>query len=121
MFAPDVTAHTTSSLRNPRRRQRTSSDDSVKFPKAKRQRSALRQDTFDPPDVATLGDGEHVSESSQQSASVEESGITSSEDVFQRQLTLRGPKKTEKSGDNVDGTVILVGPPLALSFLVHVY
>ncbi|KAL1983543.1 hypothetical protein VTN96DRAFT_10203 [Rasamsonia emersonii] len=107
MFAPDVTAHTTSSLRNPRRRQRTSSDDSVKFPKAKRQRSALRQDTFDPPDVATLGDGEHVSESSQQSASVEESGITSSEDVFQRQLTLRGPKKTEKSGDNVDGTVIL--------------
>lgn len=110
MFAPDVIAHSTSSLRNPRRRQRTSSDDSVKLPKAKRQRSVLRQDTFDPPDIAALRDGERVSQPSQQSASVEESSITSNEDVFQRQLTIRGPKKTEKSGDSVDGTVILVGP-----------
>ncbi|KAL1965172.1 hypothetical protein VTN77DRAFT_6085 [Rasamsonia byssochlamydoides] len=108
MFATDVvTVHSTSSLRNPRRRQRTSSDDSVKPPKAKRQRSALGQDTFDPPVVAEVEDGEQVSQPVQQSAAVPESGIAPNGDVFQRHLALRGPKKAEKPGDTVDGTVVL--------------
>lgn len=43
MFAPKAAVSTTS-LRNPRRRQRTSSGESMKPPSAKRQRSILRQD-----------------------------------------------------------------------------
>jgi nuclear pore complex protein Nup133 len=109
MFVPDTTAHSTASLRNPRRRQRTNSDDSVKLPKAKRQRSALRVNRFDPSAIAALEHSEPVSQQVPQTASVLETGVTSNSDLFQGHLTLRGPKKAEKPGDNVDGTVVLVG------------
>jgi nuclear pore complex protein Nup133 len=45
MFVPKAGLSSVASLRNPRRRQRTSSDESVKQPDAKRQRSALRSES----------------------------------------------------------------------------
>lgn len=45
MFVPKAGLSSVASLRNPRRRQRTSSDDSMKQPDAKRQRSALRSES----------------------------------------------------------------------------
>jgi nuclear pore complex protein Nup133 len=42
MFVPKAGLSSAATLRNPRRRQRTGSDESVKAPDAKRQRSALR-------------------------------------------------------------------------------
>ncbi|KAF7162724.1 hypothetical protein CNMCM5623_007893 [Aspergillus felis] len=45
MFVPKAGLSSVASLRNPRRRQRTSSDESVNQPDAKRQRSALRSES----------------------------------------------------------------------------
>ncbi|KAH1920186.1 hypothetical protein KXW47_008662 [Aspergillus fumigatus] len=45
MFVPKAGLSSVASLRNPRRRQRTSSDESMKQPDAKRQRSALRSES----------------------------------------------------------------------------
>ena len=51
MFSPEATAHGSLSTRNPRRRQRTASDDSAskKINTKRRKRSLLAPDTFDPP------------------------------------------------------------------------
>ncbi|KAL1998440.1 hypothetical protein VTN02DRAFT_6182 [Thermoascus thermophilus] len=109
MFAPDAAVHSVSSLRNPRRRQRTNSDDSVKYPKAKRQRSLLREDTFEPPRCSgTECDGYKQSCEAQTSAAPASSSIVSEDNIIaQKQLVLRGPKKADKQGDHTNGTVIL--------------
>ncbi|KAJ9196783.1 hypothetical protein DTO166G4_621 [Paecilomyces variotii] len=98
MFAPDATVRSAvSSLRNPRRRQRTNSDDSVKLPKAKRQRSALGEDTFEP----------HPFTASEQESSVDaDPNAYKAGFVVQKDLALRGPKRPEKRSD-ADGIVIL--------------
>ncbi|PGH13795.1 hypothetical protein AJ80_06183 [Polytolypa hystricis UAMH7299] len=91
-------------LRNPRRRQRTSSDETVQPPKAKRQRSALRRSGNEAFDLAQ-NHGEHVDpfEGGPVSAiSPSPDGITNSND-----LPLRGPRKTEKRGDYADGAITL--------------
>lgn len=63
MFSPDATVHISVGTRNPRRRQRTSSDDSVAIkhnPKRIR-RSGLTQETFQPPPVKLVnGYVDHV-------------------------------------------------------------
>lgn len=111
MFAPDATVRSAvSSLRNPRRRQRTNSDDSVKLPKAKRQRSALGEDTFEP----------HPFTASEQESSVDaDPNAYKAGFVVQKDLALRGPKRPEKRSD-ADGIVILVRKSFQRSLLKRV-
>ncbi|KAL1953476.1 hypothetical protein VTO42DRAFT_2772 [Malbranchea cinnamomea] len=95
MFSSNVvTSSTLSSLRNPRRRQRTSSDEGVKPPQAKRQRSALRHDDYN----TTEGDLKDR-ESSESEAALEWSTPGQrNTDASPKELPLRGPRKAEKHG-----------------------
>ncbi|KAL1848972.1 hypothetical protein Plec18170_007631 [Paecilomyces lecythidis] len=98
MFAPDATVRSAvSSLRNPRRRQRTNSDESVKLPKAKRQRSVLGEDTLGPRPFTA----------SEQESSVDaDSSAYKAGSVVQKDLALRGPKRPDKRNEG-DGIVVL--------------
>jgi hypothetical protein len=119
MFSPDAapTPHT-HSLR-PKRARQTGSEDSIKLPRAKKQRSALRRDTFEPPTDANLaevasGDGDrpsmngHLGEVKHSTNGAPEPG---------RQLTLRGGKKADKRSERGHGTVLLVRRHHAASHL----
>lgn len=110
MFSPDVSVHpNVASLRNPRRRQRTSSDDSIKPPKAKRQRSALRQDTFEPPyDANVNGLAGPANGDVSLNGHAPEEVPPANGGVSSKDLALRGPKKQERRGERGDGTVVLV-------------
>ncbi|EDN04158.1 predicted protein [Histoplasma mississippiense (nom. inval.)] len=102
MFSSNVAAHpSVAALRNPRRRQRSNADESVKPPKAKRQRSTLRQDDREPAVVKHFGEA--------QSLQVDENGPEqiSSRPVTVSELALRAPRKQEKRGDLTDGTITL--------------
>jgi hypothetical protein len=107
MFAPDATVRSAvSSLRNPRRRQRTNSDESVKLPKAKRQRSVLGEDSF----------GLRAFTASEQESSVDADPNTYTAGIAQKDLALRGPKRPEKRTES-DGIVTLVSNSLQLGIL----
>lgn len=104
MFLP----RSAGSQRNPRRRQRTSSDDSVKPPRAKRQRSTLGQKA---PDSSS----ENLADRLRNDAPDHPTPITDeTEDTFSEgpaahnQLPIRSLKKAEKREDDIDGTVLLV-------------
>lgn len=120
MFAPDASIHAAPpSQRNPRRRQRTHSDDSFGVrPPAKRVRTPLAHDTFEPvsdrqtnghASVSLVTNGHAISGRSTRDAS---SDTTS--------LAYRVGKKQEreKRGGQGDGSVVLVStvavktPPL---------
>jgi nuclear pore complex protein Nup133 len=98
MFAFD------SALKNSRRRLRASSDDSLKLPKAKRQRSVLRQDAFEPPSQVAF----KPAQESQRALPSMQSDNDSGENLSHRQVTIRGPKIETTPSESVDGTVILV-------------
>lgn len=97
--------------RNPRRRQRTSSDDSVKPPKAKRQRSVLRQ-TDEPPSTSLDVGGGHVP------AGPAAPSLSDDHDLFKEQagqdshLPIRSVKPSESPKNDFDGTVVLVSRPV---------
>jgi nuclear pore complex protein Nup133 len=93
-----------SAQQNSRRRHRASSDDSLKLPKAKRQRSVLRQDAFEPSLQAAF----KPAQESQRALLSMQSDNDSSENLSQRQITIRGPKIETTPSESVDGTVILV-------------
>src|SRR5436305_11242824 len=110
MFSSDgaPTPHT-HSLR-PKRVRQTGSEDSIKLPRAKKQRSALRRDTFEPPTNTNLGeslggDGDrpsmngHPREAKHSTNGAPEPG---------KQLTLRGGKKAEKRSEKGHGMLLLV-------------
>ncbi|KAL3473734.1 Non-repetitive/WGA-negative nucleoporin C-terminal-domain-containing protein [Aspergillus californicus] len=107
MFAPK-TAGSTPSLRNPRRRQRTSSGESIKPPSAKRQRSILHQDN----EAKT----EHLTELEFDYRSLEHPTSTGSNDPettstlgdeIQKNIPIRTAKTTSKrNGELVDPVVL---------------
>ncbi|EER37709.1 nuclear pore complex subunit Nup133 [Histoplasma capsulatum var. duboisii H88] len=102
MFSSNVAAHpSVAALRNPRRRQRSNADESVKPPKAKRQRSTLRQDDREPAVVKHLGEGQSLQDDENGPEEISSRPVTVSE------LALRGPRKQEKRGDLTDGTITL--------------
>ncbi|KAL4879833.1 Non-repetitive/WGA-negative nucleoporin C-terminal-domain-containing protein [Aspergillus karnatakaensis] len=104
MFAPK-TAVSAAALRNPRRRQRTSSGESIKPPNAKRQRSTLRQD--DEINTGSLTD--HVTEyrSSAAPAGIEQFPTTSTEGEDKRNIPIRASKKPEKRKyDTIDPAIL---------------
>lgn len=105
MFSTESTHATSLSLRNPRRRPRTSSDESVKPPKAKRQRSGLRSDTFDAPEGVQVD--HRVNQATDDLLPCLAENGTLNGSAATKELALRGGRK-EQSGDRADGTVILV-------------
>lgn len=104
MFAPEIL--TGRALRSSRRRQRTSSDESVKPPKAKRQRSALGENALSAPESAADSGLREPRRPSKPITSIETSDGEGVE-ATQKNLPVRGPKKTEKS-DASDRTIVLV-------------
>jgi hypothetical protein len=111
MFSPNAApAPHTHSLR-PKRARQAGSDDSIKLPRAKKQRSALRRDTFEPLADAGFGEGAtakgdgpsmngHAREEESHAPTAPEPG---------RQLTLRGGKKADKRSERAHGALTLVG------------
>ena len=115
MFVPRAA----SSLRNSRRRQRTSSGESVQQPKAKRQRSI--QDNIEVP----LGNDQIERDSRHESLELRTPGPTDEtrtegtvKEGPPKHIAIRGPKKLDKreDGNGSDGTVVLVRFP-ASSYL----
>jgi hypothetical protein len=118
MFSPDVAGPSTAaSLRNPRRRQRNQNEDSIKPPKAKRHRSALRNDTFTPLEnvevnaIARQANGElsvngHAPAQSPTPASTRQT--RSSGNTGLQELAYRPQKKQDKRAERGDGGVTLV-------------
>ncbi|KAL2819955.1 Non-repetitive/WGA-negative nucleoporin C-terminal-domain-containing protein [Aspergillus cavernicola] len=107
MFAPKAAA-STASLRNPRRRQRTSSGESIKPPNAKRQRSILRQD-----DKTKTGD---ITGCNPDYRSLERATSTGPNDAdptptpksdIQRNIPIRTTKIVEKRNSDIVDPVVL--------------
>ncbi|EEH35973.2 hypothetical protein PAAG_00296 [Paracoccidioides lutzii Pb01] len=99
MFSSNVTTHSIPALRNPRRRQRNNSDESVKPPKAKRQRSNFRQDGGE----AAVAKHNVDERQQQREEPMPEEVIAN----ILGDLALRGPRKPEKRGDHADGAITL--------------
>jgi nuclear pore complex protein Nup133 len=91
----------TSSARNPRRRQRTQSNENgVSVPRAKRQRSALSDETFTSPEPTMNGkDGMHKL-----------NGFTSQKprSAASRQVVVRETKKIGERGQRLENGTLLV-------------
>jgi nuclear pore complex protein Nup133 len=123
MFAPDAATHLSSSTRNPRRRQRPSLDDSIQPPRAKRQRSVLRQDTFEPTIITSSSLTKQSTDIEHKSPSPLQSRSTSLADGLEAHLAFRGPKNIEQSSSKKDGTVVIVGAlcPIDSSILTFLF
>ncbi|KNG81051.1 hypothetical protein ANOM_010078, partial [Aspergillus nomiae NRRL 13137] len=103
MFLPKAAISSASSLRNPRRRQRTSSDEPVNPPKAKRQRSSLRHGSSD----ICLEDQSELREHGNCSTTLASQDLDTADNAtFQESMPIRGPKKLERRGE-ADGTIVL--------------
>ena len=96
MFVPKAGGRST------RRRPRTSSDDSVKPPKAKRQRSVLRRPDEYPSDTK-LG-----REVAQLTTPTPSNGDTPTDTASDSHIVSRVADQDDTSGNN-EGTVVLVG------------
>jgi nuclear pore complex protein Nup133 len=108
MFSPPANAIAqAASTRSSRRRQRPlSSESSVSQPKAKRQRSALSEQTFINPDVSP--EMQEV-RASRAGSTISKRETTRSAPAPRRDLAVRGKKlKLVERGSKSDGSVILV-------------
>jgi len=110
MFSPDASIQTVPpSQRNPRRRQRTHSDDSFGIrPPAKRVRTPLAHDTFEPfSDQQTNG---HATESlvANGHAVAGRSTRDASSDTTSLAYRVGKKQEREKRGGHGDGSVVLV-------------
>lgn len=115
MFSPDVTVHAGTATRNPRRRQRTGSEDSVALrqnPKRLR-RSRLSSETFQPPAIKQVngytdhGDGSSVANGCPQHVtSIQHASV----DTASLAIRHRGPKQLDKErkGSRANGSIELV-------------
>lgn len=96
MFSADASRK--ESLRPKRTRQAAGPEDSIKLPQAKRKRSALRRDTFEPLTDASINEiaGRDVVEGKSNGHTVTAAPS--------RELTIRGAKKPEKRSDRATNT-----------------
>ena len=116
MFSPDAAVPTSVAARNPRRRQRTSSEDSVAIrhnPKRIR-RSVLSSEIFQDPEKPKLnGQIDHVEEIPYANGHAKESASQRRESADTTSLAIRhrGVKKVdrERRTNKIDGTIELVG------------
>ncbi|CAI7642083.1 unnamed protein product [Penicillium glandicola] len=88
--------------RNTRRRQRTSSDDSVKPPKAKRQRSVLRRADESPSDTNL---GRELAKLATPTAP--NGDIPPTDQMNELNISTRAVKQGDGSGNNNEGTIVL--------------
>lgn len=107
MFVPKTGGRST------RRRPRTSSDDSVKPPKAKRQRSVLRRPGESPSDTNLGRDIARFTEFTQSNGD-----STPTDPVTDSQSASRVAKQSNAIGSN-EGTVVLVGSSYVLARLLN--
>jgi nuclear pore complex protein Nup133 len=108
MFSPPANeVPQAASTRSSRRRQRPlSSESSVSQPKAKRQRSALSEQTFVAPDA--LPEMQEI-RSSRAGSTISRRENTRSAQTPRRELAVRGKKaKLAERGSKSDGSVVLV-------------
>lgn len=98
MFSPDPSR--AQSLRPKRNRQTTGTDDTIKLPQAKRKRSALRRDTFEPLTEASLNEvaGREITE--------DKSNGHATPPIQPREITIRG-KKPEKRSERAAGSATM--------------
>ncbi|KAL4929628.1 putative nuclear pore complex subunit Nup133 [Aspergillus undulatus] len=106
MFAPKAAVSATS-LRNPRRRQRASSGESVKPPSAKRQRSILRQTKYSDAEDLTNQPSDRRLSISVSSVPNEFESTTPSDGEVQKTIPIRTTKKLEKRKSYAVDPVIL--------------
>lgn len=114
MFSPSISQVPSGSVRNSRRRPRPlSNEGSINQPKAKRQRSALSEHTFLPPDGAP-----EMEETKAPKTAALPRRETSRELAGQRrEIAVRGKKsKSGDRGTKGDGSVVLVFLPQFLGF-----
>lgn len=102
MFAPRA-------ARTSRRRQRTSSDDSVGPPKAKRQRSVLRQ-SGDTTAASLLRD--NAAEAQSATSALSNDHDLATDPTGLESLPIRGAKPSEASKGDSEGAVALVSQML---------
>ena len=114
MFSPDVAPTSQTRSLRPKRARQTVSDDSIKLPRAKKQRSALRRDTFEPIADATINEsaGHGNDEPTMNGHAKEVKTVTHGTYEPAKQLTLRGGKKAEKRSERTSGALTLVTHPL---------
>jgi nuclear pore complex protein Nup133 len=94
MFTPSANSRA-GSLRPKRTRQNTTTEDSISLPQAKRKRSALRRDTFEP-----LADASINEISSRQDPNVKPNGHVGSAAISSqgsKELSYRGPKNERRT------------------------
>lgn len=111
MFAADplLPASGNPSIRNPRRRQRTHSDENgAVLPKAKKRRSVLTGDTFVKPDERDHAANGAVT---MNGAAIKDSKLPLSEP---KDLPVRAVRKASVRGAKADGSSVLVSSPLSL-------
>src|SRR4051812_25870298 len=99
MFSPDPAR--AQSLRPKRNRQTAGTDDTIKLPQAKRKRSALRRDTFEPLAEASLNEvaGREKIE--------EKSNGHSTPPTQSVEVTIRGKKPEKRSERSAAGSAAL--------------
>lgn len=118
MFSPEASVHASIAARNPRRRQRTGSDDSIaqRNPK-KLKRTGLTQDTFIAPPqpkkengYAPHGDGHRLTNGHAPNGGHQ---ADVSADITNLSIRKKGPKVDRASrGNKTDGSIVLVGGEL---------
>ena len=119
MFSPDAAVPASVATRNPRRRQRTGSDDSVALPhNAKRiRRSGLTSETFHPLATTKLnGHSTRVPEETPTNGHAKEprNQRHASVDTTSLAIRHRGVKKAdrERRTGKIDGSIELASPPV---------
>lgn len=103
MFSPDTPSNGRS-LRPKRTRQTAGTEDTLQLPQAKRKRSALRRDTFEP-----LADASLNEVAGRQAADPKTNGhvdTTKTKPAKSKELTFRGPKADRRS-DRTQPTTVL--------------
>ncbi|KAI9369979.1 Non-repetitive/WGA-negative nucleoporin C-terminal-domain-containing protein [Aspergillus egyptiacus] len=106
MFAPKAAAAT--SLRNPRRRQRTSSGESIKPPSAKRQRSILRPDNNQKArDLTELDPGYRSLEYPTTTGRIDSDLIAAPDCEAQKIIPIRTTKKLDGRKSNIADPLVL--------------
>ncbi|RMZ82729.1 hypothetical protein DV738_g1501, partial [Chaetothyriales sp. CBS 135597] len=112
MFSPDVASHS-HSLRPKRTRPAAGTDDNVSLPLAKRKRSALRRDTFEPLTEASVKDvaAQPAAPSFTKARDATETRAAEAQPSVasapSRDLALRGGKKAEKRSERGAASLLL--------------
>lgn len=111
MFVPKAGFSSAAPSRNPRRRQRTSSEESVKAPNAKRQRSTLRQGGSEIPSKRLSDPQDRLPNEELGTTDIGFAPTNTDNTSLQKSIPIRGLKLTEASANKADEPIVLVSVP----------